>query len=1119
MHIYQKALTSEQINDNTRTDADDGAVYWMDFGADELKSKSTNYHWLDDKLGENTYWGYGGDWMDYGSNADAFCADAIVFADRTPTAKLDEVKKVHQQVNFYDDGEASQGMVRVVNEFENTGLNQFDITWKLTEDTKVLKEGTLNLSAAPLSEETIPLDLPEVIPKAGSVYLLEFSVQYKDDNSFSEVGDELAFEQIPIDFKAPEKSQVDITEVSPFANVQDGSDELTLTGTTDADQPYSLTVNKSTGVITNYSLDGKTVLEKGPVPSFWRAQTYNDSTNIFPSALRNAEDTMENIKVNVVKNDNNKLVSITVSEDLQVDASSYITYDIYGNGEIVVCNQFVPHSNFAPGNNGQATLPRVGMRMQVAPDYEQLEYYGRGPDENYCDRKTGSKLGVYQSTVDEQFQYKYLKPQENGNHTDVRWTSLTNEDGDGLMVSAENTMETTAQHYTAEELNPSGSSKPYESADAYRHPYQVPMREDTIWNIDYMQRGVSDTAFMGHVPLAPYRLDTDKTYTHAFRISPVAMSTDKMSASKTAVEPSAIENPITDIKVDGTSLKGFDPFTYDYNMEIPEGKSPVVTVDTAISSMKPVIEQTGSKAVIKAELSSGETITYTIHFTRVKVAYLGDLLKDTDPSTWIRTGGGDITIDETPLGDSLSVKAGSANTVFDKGISFRHKDATYDSRKNMTLEIPIERKGFERFKTFAGADSVTPNWGRLKIDVKTTDGETTALLSQTGWITGSSAVTEVNKPLPANAKSIVLTGEMDNASVILDFADAKFVNAVEDSPVDKSGLQEVYDLNKDKQKGDYTDTSWAAFVSMLADAKSVLENDDATQAEVDAAKNGLDAAIRALTTNPGNSVDNASLLTLYNANKDKQQGSYTDASWAAFVSALANAKLVLDNENATQNDVNTAKDRLMAAVKSLTVKSNNSSSKDKDKDKPAQPVPAPTQSGSTIVTGSGTFITDTTTAVHVKGSYTAKLTSKSGGAPKVVIGTSGVFDVRLTTENGIDYFVKLIPIGQPGAQAGVYLDGVKLFVATVEIPVSTSTVKSDTTQPFKLKAQTSYTFKLTADTKPTFVCGTAGVFKVEFVRSSGKDYYFRITPTSRAGASAGFYINSERTPVTVVTVS
>ncbi|MBW7571343.1 glycoside hydrolase family 3 protein [Caproiciproducens faecalis] len=181
------------------------------------------------------------------------------------------------------------------------------------------------------------------------------------------------------------------------------------------------------------------------------------------------------------------------------------------------------------------------------------------------------------------------------------------------------------------------------------------------------------------------------------------------------------------------------------------------------------------------------------------------------------------------------------------------------------------------------------------------------------------------------------------------------------------------------------------------------------------------------------------------------------------------------------------------------------------------PPTGPTIIGSVITTSTGTFITDTTTDVRVKGSYTVKITSENGQPPRIVAGTAGVFEVQMTTTDGKIYFIKLIPIGQPGTQAGIYLDGVKLFAATVEAPVST--VKSDTTHPFKIKSGASYVIKLTAGSRPTIVPGTAGIFRVEFVRSSGNDYFFRIIPIGKAGGSSGLYINSEKNPVAVATIA
>ncbi|WP_085531499.1 glycoside hydrolase family 2 TIM barrel-domain containing protein [Anaeromassilibacillus sp. Marseille-P3371] len=881
VRIYERELTAEEMADPNRTMDDEGVVYWLDFTDDEIESKETNYHWLDDKL-DGYYWGYGGDWIDSHSNADAFCANGLLFADRTPTAKAVEVRKVHQQVNFYDDGKATQGEVRVVNEFENTNLDQYEIIWKVTEDTETIgSEQALELDLAPFSEETIQLDLPEFTPKAGSDYLLEFSVRYKEDTSWANAGDELAFDQIPLTVETGDRMEMDTSAMQAFSNVEENEQEIKMEGVTAEGQNYSITMDKETGVITNYSLDGETILEKGPVPSYWRAQTYNDITNYFPTELRNAEDTMQNVEVTVEKDENGKHISVAISEDLLVDASNYVTYDIYSNGEIVVSNQLVPHSNFAPGGNGEFALPKVGMRMQVAEGYENLEYYGRGPDENYCDRKTGSKLGVYTSTVDEQFMYKYVKPQENGNRTDVRWTSLTNDEGTGLMVTADGTMETSAQHYTAEELNPALSTQPYNSASAYRHPYQVPMREDTIWCIDYMQRGVSNTAFFGHVPLDPYRLDTDKTYTHAFRISPVSGETDKMANSKVAVEPSTIQYPITDIQVDGTSIQGFDPSKTEYVVEVAASSElPQVTATTSLSGVQVDVSFEGSTATVRATLS-GQTKTYTIRFSEVDVTYVSDL----DQSDWVLEGGGNVTLDRTAFDGPLSLNY-NGTTTFAKGVSVQHPDATYESRRIMVQKIPIEGQGYERFYTIAGVDTVTPNYASLKIEVVTTDGETITLLPTTAWLTGTSAALKVDQMLPTNAKTLILTTEMDNSSVVVDYADAKLIKSVADG---REALENLIAKAEQLQEKNYTAESWAVLETALREAKELPE--DALQAQIQAAADALQNAMAKLVKKPSGGSSSSSSSS---SNGSNSMGSDGYAVAIGTDAATAPAKVVSD---------------------------------------------------------------------------------------------------------------------------------------------------------------------------------------------------------------------------------
>jgi len=334
-------------------------------------------------------------------------------------------------------------------------------------------------------------------------------------------------------------------------------------------------------------------------------------------------------------------------------------------------------------------------------------------------------------------------------------------------------------------------------------------------------------------------------------------------------------------------------------------------------------------------------------------------------------------------------------------------------------------------------------------------------------------------------------------------------------------LQTLYDTCKVITQGNYTDVSWAAFTTALNNAKFILDSSSATQDQINSSVTALTTAQNGLALKPNPTTDKAALQTLYDTCKVITQGNYTNASWAAFTTALNNAKSILDNSSATQDVINASVTALTNSQNGLTEKSSNNSSggssggNSHSSGSSGESLTVSTETDQPLP--AATFTSDTTTDIHVNGLYTVKLTSKDGKIPTVVLGTPGVFEAQLVSDNGSDYYVKLIPIGKPGEQAGIYVNGVKVFVAIVETPVSS--VKSDTTKPFRLKSHSSYIFKLTADAKPTVIAGSAFAFKVEFVKAVGKDYFFKVTAVGKAGETSGFYINSEKVPMTVATVA
>ncbi len=164
-----------------------------------------------------------------------------------------------------------------------------------------------------------------------------------------------------------------------------------------------------------------------------------------------------------------------------------------------------------------------------------------------------------------------------------------------------------------------------------------------------------------------------------------------------------------------------------------------------------------------------------------------------------------------------------------------------------------------------------------------------------------------------------------------------------------------------------------------------------------------------------------------------------------------------------------------------------------------------------------TFVSDTTADFAVNSEYEFKITSFNGAAPVLTVGTSGVFETQLVKTSSNEYYFKLIAIGAPGAKAGIYVNGVKLLVATVGTAVSS--VRCDTTKPFVLKSGASYVIKLTAPSKPTLTSGSSSAFRVSAVGSKGNDYFFKVTAVGKVGSSTGFYLNGEKTPRTVATIT
>jgi beta-galactosidase len=272
---------------------------------------------------------------------------------------------------------------------------------------------------------------------------------------------------------------------------------------------------------------GETELVKsGPVPNFWRAPIDNDFGNGLHIRLRMwrvAGENREVKDVKVIKTAGNK-IKVTYEFDLFDQGNQFVAtyksvYTVYGSGDVVVDNHFKKTKEDLPN------IVRMGMNLVMPREFDQMTWFGRGPQESYWDRKTGAFVGLYSGSVADQF-WAYLRPQENGNKTDVRWVTITDNAGNGLLFSGMPLLEVSAHHNILEDFESmertDGRQRPGVEV-INRHTTDVKPRDLTSVNIDYKQMGVGGDNSWGARTHDEYRL-LDNEYRYSFRMKPISSS-------------------------------------------------------------------------------------------------------------------------------------------------------------------------------------------------------------------------------------------------------------------------------------------------------------------------------------------------------------------------------------------------------------------------------------------------------------------------------------------------------------------------------------------------------------------------------------------------------------------
>lgn len=511
--VYSRALSQEEINaQNSTTPAitekSDDVLLWADFSGLTVDESSKPYdYYADTDAHTNLYsdeikgnfYGYGGD-SGESPNDNSFCVNGLVSPDRDVQPELYEVKYQYQSVWFTaDDSRLLGETIDVYNENNFLNLNDFDVTWTLTEDGKEIGSGKLsaedtNIAGRESGSIKVPYraSMPEE-KKAGAEYYLNLSVQLKEDTEWAKAGHEVAYEQ----FQIP----AEVTKVEPTINtnvtVDDSAEDVIKVSGTD----FSFEVEKATGTLKNYVYKGETLLTSGPVPNYWRGILNNDNGN-YDGNWKNVNKNVTASDIAVGTNDaGQKTIRVTLASASQANLKQTMIYTVDGSGAVTV-DATVDATGTSLGR-----YIRIGTVMELPEGYENVEWYGNGPVEAMWDREDFATVGRYSNTVSGMF-YPYLDTQDTGTVTGVKWISVTNPSAKSAMaIAATDTVEASALHFTVDDL------------DQAQHPYELTKLDSTILTVNYRSQGTGNKS-CGQDTLSAYLLPNNKAYTYEYTMVP-----------------------------------------------------------------------------------------------------------------------------------------------------------------------------------------------------------------------------------------------------------------------------------------------------------------------------------------------------------------------------------------------------------------------------------------------------------------------------------------------------------------------------------------------------------------------------------------------------------------------
>ena len=493
--------------------------YWEAYYSSDALCGGCIWDWVDQAIWKTTdrvgpdgkairYLAYGGDFDDQPNDGNFVC-NGVVDPLRNPSPKLAEVRRIHRNI-VVTSSDAASGKAELWNRFAFTDTSAFEGRWTLSCEGKEIAKGMLGpISVAPLTRQTISLPLPAIQPPAGSECFYLVSFHLKTNTLWESAGYEIAADQLP--FTVAGTRPLPAKGALPKAVLKQDDRSVTVTG-----KGFELVFCRKTGTIARLVYGKQTIIQNRASvshgPEFTAFRAFVDNDGWFRNAFYESGLTQMNYHPAPIVAEQVDSGTVRVTTFVSADgfkSARFLhksVYTVTGDGTITVLNDITP-------KGAQPPLARMGVRMMLDGALERMAYYGRGPYENYVDRKEASDIGYYESTVTEQA-VDYVRPQENGCRSDVRWVTFTDVKGRGARFTFPQPLYVTATHFRSEDLEFA------RHRNGQQRLFNPPVpREEVCLYLDLHQMGLGG-ASCGPPPMEKYRLNA-MPVSYTYVITPV----------------------------------------------------------------------------------------------------------------------------------------------------------------------------------------------------------------------------------------------------------------------------------------------------------------------------------------------------------------------------------------------------------------------------------------------------------------------------------------------------------------------------------------------------------------------------------------------------------------------